>query len=165
MARPDPEVFEGRFTGAFEIDDSELSFVEPESEVFLVVHCRVTGETLDIHPKTGVVKQISKLKVAEAGVVRTTNLRDSLCDSLGLTRPTPQLPFQSSEPDVDGRPGDEWEEVRIEETVFGPADAETGLPDTEIETEVTGPTDVVRHGTTGGSRETDPMVARFIGAS
>lgn len=173
MAKPPPELFEARFSGAFDLDETELPSVEPDSEVFIVVHARVTGEALDIHPKTGVVKQISKLKVGEAAVVRTSQLRDTLCDSLGLTRPTPQLPFESPEAPTD-----------VDEQSDGPTVAQgqdelvqnghSDRPTTrdvnaakkafEEPEEITS-TEVVRHGTTGGARETDPLVARFINAS
>jgi hypothetical protein len=161
MAKPEPELFEARFSGAFDLDDSELALVEPDSEVFIVVHARVTGEALDIHPKTGVVKQVSKIKVGEAAVVRTTQLRDSLCDSLGLTRPTPQLPFNTPER-IDNLEAEVLDRAEVAVTTrdTNPKKA-FEEPDENTSTDV----DVVRHGKTGGARDTDPILARFINAS
>lgn len=80
------DVHRGRFTGAFEVDMADATYLPLDAEVMFVVVARVKGATVT-ETATGDVKRTNSLAVKEVAVVRQGGLRSQLAGTLGLTEP------------------------------------------------------------------------------
>lgn len=102
--------YAGTFTGTFEVTGADARYLAYDDEVLIVVRARVKPPRLK-ETRGGEIVRVNVLGVKEAGVVRSEQLKQHLCESLGLETPAPQLPFDSSA--VPG-PAEEIEDLVVE---------------------------------------------------
>lgn len=78
------------FTGSFEVTGADAMYLAYDDEVLLVVKARVKPPRLK-ELKNGDIVRVNVLGVKDGAVVRSDELKNTLCTSLGLEAPLPQL--------------------------------------------------------------------------
>lgn len=91
------DVAQGKLSGKFDLDASELNRFGLDAEVMLVVIGRVKSASISETP-TGDIVRVNTIGVREVGLVRSEQMRRHLAETLGLEVPQPSL--------FDALPGD-----------------------------------------------------------
>ena len=165
------------FSGTDEVSHADARHLAYDEEVFVVVRARVGIPRLKEN-RNGELTRTNVLKVQETGIVRSDQLKNHLCDTLGLSKPAPTLFDASSSPaptatipetDVDFvDPGEPVHVLGQEEPVVTIPREPVEEPEVEVVGQVTGsrvdPTESeVAAGAlkvTSGAK--DPILASFL---